>query len=101
VILPKKGKLSSRDKEHESSEVFVAGKRKHSGVESAINALENHGLDRCPDRGLDGFQRYVALAVLARNIQILGHKLQQKQVQREKRIEKLGRSKQESQRQAA
>lgn len=101
VILPKKGKLSLRDKEHESSEVFVTGKRKHSGVESAINALENHGLDRCPDRGLDGFQRYVALAVLARNIQILGHKLQQKQVQREKRIEKLGRSKQESQRQAA
>jgi len=101
VILPKKGKLSSRDKEHESSEVFVAGKRKHSGVESAINALENHGLDRCPDHGPDGFQRYVALAVLARNIQILGHKLQQKKVQREKRIEKLGRRKQESPRQAA
>ena len=101
VILPKKGKLSLRDKEHESSEVFVAGKRKHSGVESAINALENHGLDRCPDHGLDGFQRYVALAVLARNIQILGHKLQQKKVRSEKRIEKLGRRKQESQRQAA
>jgi hypothetical protein len=31
-------------------------------VESAINALEAHGLDRCPDHGLAGFQRYVALA---------------------------------------
>ena len=44
----------------------------HAAVESAINALEVHGLDRCPDHGLDGFRRYVSLAVVARNIQILG-----------------------------
>jgi IS5 family transposase len=101
VILPKKGKLSLQDKELESSETFVQGKRKHSGVESAINALENHGLDRCPDRGLEGFQRYVGLAVLARNIQILGHMLQQNQIKRQKRIAKLGSRKQDPQQQAA
>lgn len=101
VILPKKGKLSLQDKDHESSEAFVQGKRKHSGVESAINALEVHGLDRCPDRGLDGFQRYVGLAVLARNIQILGHKLQQHQIKRQKRIAQLRRRKQDPQQQAA
>jgi hypothetical protein len=26
-------------------------------VESGINALENHGLDRCPDHGINGFKR--------------------------------------------
>lgn len=85
VILPKKGRLSAKDKEIEHSEEFVAARRNHSSVESAINALENHGLDRCLDHGLHGFKRYVALAVVARNIQILGHLLQQKELKRQKR----------------
>ncbi len=80
VILPKKGRLSAKDKEIERSEEFVESRRKHSAVESCINALENHGLDRCFDHGLYGFKRYVALSVLARNIQILGHLLQQKEL---------------------
>ena len=37
-----------------------------TAVESAINALEAHGLDRCPDHGIDGFKRYIALAVFTR-----------------------------------
>ena len=41
-------------------------------MESAINALEQHGCDRCPDHGIDGFKRYVALRVLARNLQRIG-----------------------------
>jgi hypothetical protein len=82
TVLPKKGKLSGVDKEEEHSEEFLQARRKHSAVESAINALENHGLDRCRDHGIDGFKRYVALAVLARNIQILGHMIQQEELKR-------------------
>jgi transposase, IS5 family len=85
VILPKKGRLSAKDKEIEHSEEFITSRRKHSAVESSINALENHGLDRCPDHGLHGFKRYVAVSVLARNIQILGHLLQQKELKRQNR----------------
>ena len=85
VVLPKKGRLSGKDKEIEQSEEFVESRRKHSAVESSINALENHGLDRCLDHGLHGFERYVALSVLARNIQILGHLLQQKELKKQKR----------------
>ena len=48
----------------------------HSAVESAINALEVHGLDKCPDHGIDGFKRYVALSVVARNIQKIGSIIQ-------------------------
>ena len=72
VVLPKKGRLSKAEAAHESSVGFVAARRAHSGVESAINALEVHGLDRCRDHGLAGFKRYVALAVVARNIQQVG-----------------------------
>lgn len=88
VALPRKGKLSEKTKAIEHAPDFVQARRKHSAVESAINALENHALDRCPDHGLYGFKRYVALAVLARNIQILGAKIQRKEQQRLQREEK-------------
>lgn len=91
VILPKKGKLSQSEEAIEHAEEFVRARRKHSAVESGINALEHHGLDRCPDHGIIGFKRYVALSVLSRNLQILGHIIQQKERKRQKRREKLER----------
>jgi hypothetical protein len=72
VILPKKGRLSKAQLLHEGSERFIQAKRQHSAVESAINALEVHGLDVCPDHGVEGYKRYVALAIVSRNIQKLG-----------------------------
>jgi len=74
-VLPQKGRLPPEEAAFESSDGFVAARNQHAAVESAINALEVHGLDRCPDQGIDGFKRYVALAILARNIQQLGARL--------------------------
>ncbi|MFZ2804898.1 MAG: ISNCY family transposase [Desulfosalsimonadaceae bacterium] len=91
VVLPRKGRLSAINKDIENSEEFKKARRKHSAVESSINALENHGLDRCPDHGIEGFKRYVALAVVARNLQILGNMLQQKEVKSLRRQEKKAR----------
>ena len=82
VILPKKGRRTASERAREQSEGFVAARRAHSAVESAIHALENHGLDRCRDHGLLGFKRYVGLAVLARNLQIVGNLLQQRALKR-------------------
>ncbi len=82
VVLPKKGRLSAVDREREADEEFVRLRRQHSAVESAINALEQHGLDVCPDHGIVGFKRYVALAVVARNVQRLGAVLHQREVDR-------------------
>ena len=44
-----------------------------------MNALEQHGFDRCPDHGIDGFRCYVALGVLAHNLQRLGVILTEKE----------------------
>ena len=85
VVLPQKGRCNKTEQERQNSEAFKRSRRQHSAVESGINALEVHGLDRCPDHGLHGFKRYVALAVVARNIQKLGAELQQKIRQQEKR----------------
>lgn len=68
-VMPTRGSVRS---EHEESTPYKQLRKKHSGVESAIHALENHGLDICPDDGIEGFKRYVSIAVLARNIQIYG-----------------------------
>lgn len=82
VVLPKKGRLSATDRASESEAEFVKLRQQHSAVESAINALEQHGLDVCPDHGITGFKRYVALAVVARNVQRLGAVLSQQEVER-------------------
>jgi hypothetical protein len=92
AVLPKKGRCNKTEQEREHSEAFITSRRKHSAVEAGINALEVHGLDRCPDHGLHGFKRYVALAVVARNVQKLGAELQKKlrqQEQRKRRKDKL------------
>jgi len=89
VVLPRKGRLSKKDKKREYSKEFISARYQHSAVESAINALEVHGLDRCLDHGIDGFKRYVALAVLSRNIQQLGVKLRQQELDRKQTKEKL------------
>ena len=89
VALPRKGRLTREAKEYEKSSDFIEAKKKHSAVESCINALENHGLDRCPDCGLQNFERYVALAVLGRNMQKLGSVLLEKKKKKQKHSEKI------------
>lgn len=88
VVLPKKGKLSEKRRSEESEPEFKRLRRKHSAVESAINALEVHGLDYCPDHGLVGFERYVAMAVLARNVHHIGAILAERAASKQRRREK-------------
>lgn len=80
TVLPRKGRLNEENRRIESTEQFAEKRRQHSAVESAINAIENHGLDRCNDRGLEGFKRYVALAIVARNLQLIGAMLRNKEL---------------------
>jgi len=89
VALPRPGRLSKEAKEYQSSKAFVEARKKHSAVESCINALENHGLGRCPDRGMKSFKRYISLAVLGRNIQKLGTVLIEKDKKKQMRSEQI------------
>ena len=67
---PEIGRISESSRSESLN--FVKARAQHSAVESAINALEVHGLARCPDHGIGGFERCVALAVVARNIHRIG-----------------------------
>ena len=83
--LPKKGYLSRAARERERGEEFAAMRRMHPAVESAINNLEQRGLDRILARGPDGFARMTALSVLALNIHRIGLLLRRKAERRRKR----------------
>jgi hypothetical protein len=79
LILPKKGRLSKSElDEIRGDEEYKTLRKKHSAVESNINALEHHALDRCPDRGIDNFKKYVSMSVLAHNIHQIGALVQSK-----------------------
>jgi len=73
LVLPKKGKRNQEEYEREHSKTFIALRKQHSMVESAINCLEHHGLNRCPDKGLSNFKKYTGLGVLACNLHKLGN----------------------------
>ena len=85
LSLPRKGKLSQEARSIENSDEYRQARRQHSAVESAINALEVHGLDRCLDDGMDGFKRYVALSIVAKNIQRMGAILKWREQKREEK----------------
>ena len=72
AIIPKKGKRSLADVQKESDPEFIKARRKHNAIESNINELEHRGLNRCPDKGIKGFHRYVGLAVIAYNLRRIG-----------------------------
>lgn len=76
VCLPKPGRKQAVEQAESASVKFHQAKQRHSGVESAIGALQSgNGLKRCRDESEVGFERYVALAVLGRNIHALGKRL--------------------------
>ncbi len=71
-VLPKKGYRNKAEQEREAGSEFVAMRRKHPAVESAINNLGHRGAGRVRSRGAGGFARAVALSVVAMNIHRIG-----------------------------
>ena len=75
LIMPKKGKRNKNEYIREHSKQFRSLRKKHSVIESDINCLEHHGLNRCPDKGMKHFRKYVALGIISFNLHRLGNVL--------------------------
>jgi len=68
-----KGQEQGRTQHQKGTVAFRKARQNHPGVESAIGALQaGNGLKRCRDRSKRGYERYVALGILGRNLQTLG-----------------------------
>ena len=71
--VPTTGSRKSQQQEETGTVEFRAARQRHSGIESAISALQSgNGLDRCRDHTYVGFRRYVGLGILGRNLHTLG-----------------------------
>jgi len=71
--IPKKGQALGRQQQEEASVEFRQARQNHPGVESAIGALQRgNGQERCRDKSKRGYERYVGLGILGRNLQVLG-----------------------------
>jgi transposase, IS5 family len=71
--IPMKGEEGGRQQQKEATVGFRQARQNHPGVESAIGALQfGNGLERSRDRSERGYERYVGLGILGRNLQVLG-----------------------------
>jgi hypothetical protein len=71
--LAAKGAEQGRKQQQQGSVAFRRARQRHPGVESAIGALQaGNGLKRCRDRSKRGYERYVGLGILGRNLHMLG-----------------------------
>lgn len=78
--LPKPGRVQAAEQESQATVEFRRSRQRHPGIESAIGALQSgNGLVRCRDHSSVGYNRYVGLGVLGRNLSVLGKRLLQRE----------------------
>ncbi len=71
--LPKPGAKQAAAQAASATVQFRAARQRHAGIESAIGALQSgNGQQRCRDHSETGFERYVSLGILGRNLHVLG-----------------------------
>jgi hypothetical protein len=71
--VPMPGSKQAAEQAKTASVEFRNARQSHPGIESAIGALQSgNGLKRCRDRSEKGFERYIGLGVLGRNLHVLG-----------------------------
>jgi hypothetical protein len=73
VCCPPKHPAAYAERMANSCLEFRQARQHHAGIESAVGALQSgNGLKRCRDRSEPGFERYLGLAILGRNLHVLG-----------------------------
>ena len=88
-VLPRKGYRNKAEQEREAGDAFVAMRRAHPAVESAVGNLGQRGAGRIRSRGAGGFARAVALSVVALNIHRIGLLLRRAQQATARRTDRL------------
>jgi IS5 family transposase len=69
VVLPATGNASAERKQQEKTSWFRRGFRFRAGIEGRISVLQRcYGLDRCPDRGEAGMERWVGWGIISSNL---------------------------------
>ena len=76
IVLPKPGRRSEARLKHERQTWFKRGRKWHNCVEGRISVLKRcYELNRCRDRGEDGFEKRVGWGVIVANLKTIGRKV--------------------------
>ena len=86
AIIKQKGKPNKARQEIERTEDFKKANNSHQAVESNINQLEYHGLNKCRDKGEENFKKYVSLAVLSYNLHRLGNLIKKSRLKEKPKV---------------
>lgn len=71
--IPKPGVKQSALQQEEATIEFRQARQRHPGIESAIHALQfGNGLACCRDHSQQGYERYIGLGIMGRNLLVLG-----------------------------
>ena len=72
TAMPKAGNMTKAERTRQPVAEFKEARRRHPGMESAMNNLNQRGLDRVRVVSKEEFERVVGTAVVAANIQCIG-----------------------------
>ena len=74
--IPQPGHLTTRQRQREKQPWFKQGQRFRNGIEGRISVVgRTVQLTRCPNHGLDGFERWVGWGVIVANLVVIARKL--------------------------
>lgn len=74
--IPQTGRLTTQQRQREKQPWFKQGQRFRNGIEGRISVVgRTVQLTRCPNHGLDGFERWVGWGVIVANLVVIARKL--------------------------
>lgn len=74
--IPQTGRLTTRQRQREKQPWFKEGQRFRNGIEGRISVVRRTvQLTRCPNHGLDGFERWIGWGVIVANLVVIARKL--------------------------
>lgn len=74
--IPQKGHLTSQQRQREKQRWFKQGQRFRNGIEGRISVVRRTvQLIRCPNHGLDGFERWIDWGIIVANLVVIARKL--------------------------
>jgi IS5 family transposase len=80
LVIPRSGVVSAEQRAVERARSWRRWYRWRAGIEGRLSSLRrDYGLRRCPDRGEDGFVRYLGWGVVASNLRHIGQHLAAKE----------------------
>jgi IS5 family transposase len=79
VVLPHTGRAAPQRRAQERARWFRRGQRFRAGIEGRIRVLKrDYGLERCPDHGLAGLERWVGWGVVTHNLHTIARTVAQR-----------------------